>query len=208
MKTKLYNDEPVVVKRDKLSGLEITPSKNNPEWGYMMCAQDEETFNGRTTFSSTKTALINGSVKSLQKLYKRNLDPTTNQCILSGHIVSKQCLENNIPADLREAFFFRDKTEEENIERNVKRNGSKEEGAVELTVNGLRILNFTMWDPTGEQESVIVQHDNTAEASIARDIIRVRKKTATAVMNGVTPIAQIVVPTVEAEELEEEESAI
>jgi len=205
MKTKLYNDEPVVVKRDKLSGLEITPSKNNPEWGFMLCAQDEETFNGRSTFSNTKTALINGSIKSLQKMYKRGFNPATNQCVLSGQIVTKQCLENNVPADFREAFFYKTNTEEENIQLYAKFNGKKEEGAVELTVNGLRILSVNVWDPTGEQENVMIQHDNTTEANIARDIIRVKRKTA-AVMNGVTPIAKIVVPTVDAvEELEEEE---
>lgn len=65
------------------TGLVITPSKNNPEWGTVRVSSEELIMNNGIINSNTRSAFVRGEIVNLQKMFTR-----AGQ-VLSGKIIRK-----------------------------------------------------------------------------------------------------------------------
>jgi hypothetical protein len=153
-------------------GLWIVPSKTNPEWAWMNVVQTTYRFNGKTYFKSQRKALVTGPKEFLE------MDLKESKGEYSGHIFRFECVETDVPQEIKDMYFDNRFTDAENIAKNprwYKANGDVTKGGVLLTLNGARILKFNIWDPNGEMADVRVQHDNVGEARNASLKMRMLK---------------------------------
>jgi hypothetical protein len=136
-------------------GALVTPYAGNADFGYIMLAQTKSTFSNGWLREQTNRTIIKGSVESLE-----NFVNGTPDLELPGNLVVKEFVEGNVPEAIAKAHFDENLSYEEQIEGYIKRAGS--EGPA-LMVGDKRILRFTIWDMTGEENDVTIQHSNSDE---------------------------------------------
>jgi hypothetical protein len=143
------------------TGALFTTYKSNPEFGYVVLESSSLVTTGGWIRESKRTCLIRASVATLEKFIATQAKGGT----LPGKIQVREYLEDQVPAPLAKEHLREDVSFEEAIEPYLKKAG--QDGPA-LTVNGLRILKFSNWDPTGEQQDIILQHDNIAEVAASK----------------------------------------
>lgn len=135
----------------------VTPYSGNAEFGYLMLSQSKSTFDAGWLKEVTNRTIIKGSTAALEGFVQSN--PSLE---LPGNLVVKEFVEGNIPEQIAKAHFDDSLTYEEQIEGYIKRAGS--EGPA-LVVGDKKILRFILWDNTGIEVDVPVQHTNSAEVA-------------------------------------------
>ena len=128
---------PVVIVKDQL-GNAVRLTKN-PEYSFVKLTQERILFDFNTgwTKSVKYTAIIKGDTDTLRKL---NYDKIQE---LPGNIVVVESTTPSNPND---------------IERDIKRTGK--DGVILCTPNGEPIYRKCLYDPTGVQEDILVQHQS------------------------------------------------
>lgn len=147
----------------------ITVFTDNDERGFIVLESNIiEVVTGSGYVNNKKrTAIINGDVNDLIKLIK--MLGTENW---GGRIAILEYTENNVPAEYKSKFSYKDSKgymvdEEEGMIKYLKK--SSKDGVV-LTKDGERIVKFSVYDPTGTMEDILVKHDNVDE--VLRDRLR------------------------------------
>lgn len=128
---------PVVIAKDQLgNAVRLT---SNPKYSYVKLTQERILFDFNTgwTKSVKYTAIIKGDTETLRKL---NYDKIQE---LPGNIV---VVESTTP------------TNPNDIERDIKRTGK--DGVILCTPDGEPIYRKCLYDPTGVQEDILVQHQS------------------------------------------------
>ncbi len=134
------------------TGAVITAYQSNPEYGYIQLQQTAIVQDGTWIREVKRSCLLKSSVEILEKFVAAN--PSLS---LKGQLVVKEYLQSELPANMAATYLRKDVTEEEAIAPFVKRAGSD---GPELTFGGERILRFTVFDPTGEEQDKPQAHDN------------------------------------------------
>lgn len=143
------------------TGALFTTFKSNPEFGFIVLESSSIVTTGGWIRESKRTCLIRASVATLEKFIATQVKNGT----LPGKILVREYLEDEVPANLAKEHLREDVTFEEAIEPYLKKAG--QDGPA-LTIGGKRILKFSNWDPTGEQQDQILQHDNIAEVAASK----------------------------------------
>ena len=143
------------------TGALFTAYKSNPEFGYVVLESSSLVTTGGWIRESKRTCLIRASVSTLEKFIASQVKNGS----LPGKIQVREYLEDAVPANLAKEHLREDVTFEEAIEPYLKKAG--QDGPA-LTIGGKRILKFSNWDPTGEQQDQILQHDNVAEVAASK----------------------------------------
>lgn len=145
----------------------ITPSKegalvnaypNNPQFGYVLLSQSNTSFQGGWLRTTTNRAIIKGDTKALEQFVQAN--PTLQ---LDGTLIVKEYKESEVPSVMAEQNFDKNKEYEDQIKSYIKSAG--EDGPA-LKADGERILRFTVWDESGTDSNIKVQHDNVEEIKV------------------------------------------
>lgn len=135
----------------------VTAYAGNPEFGYMLLAQTSSNFVNGWLKETTKRTIMKGSTAALQAFVASN--PSLE---VPGQLVTKEFLEGEVPAHIAKAHFDESLPYAEQIGNYIKRAG---EDGPELTIEGKRILRFTLLDANKTDVDVIIQHDNVAEVA-------------------------------------------
>lgn len=135
------------------TGSLITPFKNKPEYGYLQLSQSSMIPEGTWIRERKRSTLLRAKCDVLQRFVQSN-----KTLSLPGHIVIKEYLESEVPESLFEQFANKSLPASEALDSFVKRAG---QDGVELCVDGERIIRFSVYDPTGQDHDVYVQHNNT-----------------------------------------------
>jgi hypothetical protein len=125
----------VVIVKDQLgNAVRLT---SNPKYAYVQLRQERIMYNMNTgwTKSVTFTALVNGDTETLKKLNFDNISE------LEGNIV---VIESTTP------------TNPKNLDKDIKRTGKN--GVILCTEDGEPIYRRCMYDPTGLQKDILVEH--------------------------------------------------
>jgi hypothetical protein len=142
------------------SGSVVSAYESNPEFGYIQLEQSAHVAEGGWIREVKRSTLMRGEVPALEKFVKSN--PTLT---LPGNLTVNEFVEDEIPTDIANRFLNKKVAFEEAIEPFLKRAG--QDGPV-LTLDGKRIVRFTIWDMAGESFDITVSHDNQAEVTAAR----------------------------------------
>lgn len=136
-------------------GALVTPYQSDATYGYVHLETTATSINGGWLRESKRTHLLKGTTELLEKY----VSTMGSNGTLPGCIAIVECVESNIPAEFAKQLN-KDLTHEEAIKNFLKRAGK--DGDV-LTAGGERILRFTVYDPSGTRQDVLVAHDNTPE---------------------------------------------
>lgn len=142
----------VTIVPNSKTGSVITAYKNNPEYGYVQLQQTAITVDGGWVRESKRSTLLRAKMDLLTKFVS-----ATKSLQLPGAIVVKEFLESEVPQEMKDKFFNKELSYEDQIAPYVKRAG---QDGVELTLGGERILRFTEYDAAGSQSDIKVAHDN------------------------------------------------
>ena len=134
------------------TGSVISAYQNNPEYGYVQLQQTAMVIDGGWVREVKRSTLLRAKMELLNKFIAGNKNLS-----LPGKIVVKEFLESEVPADMAERFFNKNVDYETSIEPYVKRAG---QDGVELTQGGERIIRFSVYDNTAQDNDVMVAHDN------------------------------------------------
>lgn len=134
-------------------GAPISAYKSNPEFGYIVLESSVSTVDNGWLRKKTRTALVRAEIPLLVEF----VAGMGNK--IPGHIVVREYLESELPANIQAQFDKADDYEEA-VAQFVKRAG---EDGPELTVGGERIFRFSDYDATGQLQDISVVHDNQAE---------------------------------------------
>ena len=137
------------------TGALVTPYAGNSDYGYMMLGQTSSVMQNGWLKEVPHRTIIKGTVSALEGFAQAN--PSLE---LPGNLVVKEFVEGNIPEALAKANFDDSLSYEEQIEGYIKKAGS--DGPA-LLVGDKRIIRFTIWDMTGEDIDVSIQHSNGEE---------------------------------------------
>jgi hypothetical protein len=149
MKTNIMNNT-ITAKADK-KGQVVRPYKNGV-LGYVVVESKEQVMNGGWIKEVTRTALIKGKIALLEALVKAGIP---------GRIAVREYLESDIPANM-ETYLDMSQDHDDRIDQFIKRAG---EDGPELTIDGERIVRFSIWDATGKMEDILLTHDNMDEVA-------------------------------------------
>lgn len=137
---------------NKKTGNVINAYESNPEFGYIQLEQSALVQEGAWIREVKRSCLMKASTEILNKFVAG-----TPSLTLPGKLVVKEFLQSELPEAMAQKYLRKDVTEEEAIAPFVKKAGSD---GPELTFGGERILRFTEYDPTGEDNDIRVTHDN------------------------------------------------
>lgn len=135
------------------TGSLITPFKNKPDYGYLQLSQTSMIPEGTWVRERKRSTLLRAKCDVLERFVKSHKSLT-----LPGNIVVKEYVESEVPENLFEQFANKSLPASQSLDSFVKRAG---QDGVELCVGGERIMRFSVYDPTGQDTDVQVQHDNT-----------------------------------------------
>lgn len=135
------------------TGSLITPFKNNAEYGYLQLSQSSMIPEGSWIRERKRSTLLRAKCDVLQRFVQSN-----KTLSLPGHIVVKEYVESEVPENLFEQFANMNLPVSQALDSFVKRAG---QDGVELCVDGERIIRFSVYDATGQDQDVYVQHNNT-----------------------------------------------
>lgn len=141
------------------SGNLITGYKKNPEYGYIQLEQTAMSIASNGWIREQKrVCILRAKTEQLKSFVNAN---KTLQ--LPGKIVIKEYLESELPETVAETLN-KNVDYETRIASFIKRAGVDGE---ELTLGGERILRFSNYDPSGNEQDVMIQHDNVVTKSTA-----------------------------------------
>jgi hypothetical protein len=139
------------------SGNLITGYKNNAEYGYIQLEQTAMSIASNGWIRESKrVCILRAKTEQLKSFVNAN---KTLQ--LPGKIVIKEYLESELPDTVAETLN-KNVDYETRIASYIKRAGVDGD---ELTLGGERILRFSNYDPTGNDQDVLIQHDNVVVKS-------------------------------------------
>ena len=130
----------------------VTPYSGNTEYGYLMLSQIKSVFANGWLRETTNRTIIKGTVASLEAFVSANSDLE-----LPGNLVVKEFVDGHVPDAIASAHFDESLSHEEQIAGYIKRAGND---GLELLVDDKRILRFTMWDISGKDADLTIQHTN------------------------------------------------
>jgi hypothetical protein len=133
------------------SGALVRAYAGAPEFGYLHLQTVTESVINGWVQESKRSYLLKGNVELLTRFIEKK--GSSGQ--LPGNIVVVECLEDAIPEHFK-GRLNKELTDEEAIAPFLKRAGK--DGPV-LTKDGVRILRFTDYDPSGQAVDTLVQHD-------------------------------------------------
>ena len=145
----------------------VTPYSGNADYGYIMLSQTKAAFSNGWLKETTNRTILKGTTASLESFVQAN-----HSLELPGNLVIKEFLEDQVPEHVANSHFDKSLSFEEQIANYVKRAG---EDGPELKVDDKRILRFTMWDTTGTEVDLTLQHSNTAEVTAYNEANKAEK---------------------------------
>ena len=134
------------------TGATVTPYPSNPKFGFIQLSQSVLQIDGGWMRSVKRSALLRAETEMLTQFIAN-----TKGLTLAGKIVVKEFLESELPADVAKMYLNKDVSHEEAIAPYIKRAGAD---GVELTLGGERILRFSNYDPSGNDQDVLISYDN------------------------------------------------
>ena len=153
--------EPVKIAENSKNKKMITPFKGNTLKGYIILKQDETTFVNGWIKVQTRSALLKGELKDLEKIVSLKTLPGRIQvCEYTEDAIPQNWIKT-LPkaASLQEALTLADA---------YKKAG---DGGAFLTKDGKKIVRFTVYDGLGQSVDTIIQHDNGSEIAAAKAAI-------------------------------------
>jgi hypothetical protein len=156
----------------KNGGALITMSKKNPEYGFSILSQTATTLSPDGWIrENRRSTLLKGKVTELQRFIA-----AVPKLELPGRILVKEFVESEVPEQISDMFFQKGVPIEAAMAPYVKTTGP-DGGNVELTLDGERILRFSMYvgNPGEEDTDVLVMHDNGEEIAAVREAVRAKK---------------------------------
>lgn len=154
--------EPVKIAVNSKNQKMITPFKGNTLKGYIILKQDETTFVNGWIKVQTRSALLKGEIKDLEKIVSLKTLPGRIQvCEYTEDAIPQNWIKT-LPkaASLQEALTLADA---------YKKAG---DGGAFLTKDGKKIVRFTVYDGSGQTVDTIIAHDNAAEIAAAKAAIQ------------------------------------
>lgn len=146
------------------SGAKIRVSKSNPSQGSIALVSEKAVTSGRWAESQTRITRILGDVKTLKVWMDTYGEAVPGQLVVLEYLESER---------EQYAHLLNPKKEgEEQLKYALKRAGK--DGPV-CTVNGVRILRFTEYDPQEKMADRLIAHDNQAEIKAWRDAQKTAK---------------------------------
>jgi len=138
----------------------VTGYKNNPEYGYIQLEQTAMSIASNGWIREQKRVCILRAKVDLLKSYVN----ANKSLQLPGNIVIKEYLESQVPDAILDTLN-QNVSYEERIASFVKRAGVDGD---ELTLGGERILRFSNYDNSGQDQDVLIQHDNVVTKTTAK----------------------------------------
>jgi len=129
----LRNSQPVKIERDKLGN--VVRQTSNPEYGYIVLSQKRTSLKDGWVNEKKYTALLKGRTETLKAISFGKLKE------LPGNIVVRESTKQTDPNDPN---------------RNLKIAGDS--GIILCTKDGEPIYRETIYDPTGLEQDILVQH--------------------------------------------------
>lgn len=138
----------------------VTGYKNNPEYGYIQLEQTAMSIASNGWIREQKRVCILRAKVELLKSYVN----ANKSLQLPGKIVIKEYLESDVPDAILETLN-QNVDYETRIATFIKRAGVDGD---ELTLGGERILRFSNYDSDGNDQDVLIQHDNVVTKTTAK----------------------------------------
>jgi hypothetical protein len=142
------------------TGALISTYKNNPAYGYVTLQSEEMSIEGGWVRNSVRTALLRAETPLLEKF----VNAFGKAGAVPGRIVVKEFAESQLPENFK-SRLNKNVDYEESIAPYVKRAGKD---GIELTLGGERILRFTDYDASGNDQDIRVAHDNVTAVTESR----------------------------------------
>lgn len=154
--------EPIYFAVNSKNQKTITPFKGNPLKGYIILKQDETTIVNGWVKTQTRSTLLKGEIKDLEKIITlKNLPGRIQVIEYTEDAIPQNWLKTLPKAEtLHEALSSADA---------YKKAG---DGGSYLMKDGKRIVRFTTYDGSGQSTDIIIQHDNGAEISAQKAAIQ------------------------------------
>ena len=154
--------EPVKIAVNSKNQQLITPFKGNPLKGYMILKQDETLVINGWVKIQTRSTLLKGELKDLEKIaVLKTLPGRIQVCEFTEDAIPQNWIKS-LPkaASLQEALTQSDA---------YKKAG---DGGGFLTISGKKIVRFTIYDGSGQSSDIIIAHDNGSEIAAAKAAIQ------------------------------------
>jgi hypothetical protein len=135
------------------TGSLITPFENKPDYGYLQLSQTSLITEGIWVRERKRSTLLRAKCDVLERFVRLN-----KTLSLTGNIVVKEYVESQVPEDIYQQFANKSLPVSEALDSYVKRAG---QDGIELCVDGERIMRFSVYDPSGKDTDIHVQHNNT-----------------------------------------------
>jgi len=137
----------------------ITNYKSNPEYGYIQLQQTAISIGADGWIREQKRACILRATTEILKTFVS----AHKSLQVPGKIVTREYLESQLPENIA-AQLNKNVDYETSISSYIKRAGADGD---ELTLGGERILRFSTYDATGNEQDVLIAHDNVVVKSNA-----------------------------------------
>jgi len=148
----LRNSQPVKIERDKLGN--VVRQTSNPEYGYIVLSQKRTSLKDGWVNEKKYTALLKGRTETLKAISFGKLKE------LPGNIIVRESTKQTDPNDPN---------------RNLKIAGDS--GIILCTEDGEPIYRETIYDPTGLEHDILVQHQKFNINNVQENITDIEEET-------------------------------